>query len=309
MDLRYGIVVEAHPQDHSVDVIMTDDYSRLAGVQVLSYNGGPDVGTADMFCPEIKSGDDKWSMARRSALDLKAAILFGKGMPIVIGFIYPQVGQMTFADKNRRVQRHSSDVYETIDAQGNYERYFPNGSFIRVGASPDHEDLTGKDFDKNWVITKNTGAATHFRVVLGNAGVVKADIHLDPSGNLTGTFQGTGNITTVGDLTVTAPHVTVNASGAATVNTATATINASTKVELATPLVHCTTHLIVDGNALVKGVLTYQGGMVGSGGSGSSATITGNIAVTSGNVTADGIGLKTHHHVEHDGPSTGAAVA
>lgn len=309
MELRFGIVVEAHPQDHSVDVIMTDDFSRMAGVQVLSYNGGPDVGTADLFCPAVKSGDDKWSMARRTALDLKAAIIFGGSMPVVVGFLYPQIGQMTFPDANRRVQRHSSDVYSTVDSSGNMEVAFPNGTFFRVGTSPDHEDLTGKDFDKKWAIKKNTSAATHVRLVVGNAGAVKADIHIAPNGDLTGTFQGKGDITTVGDLTITAPHVTVNASEAATINTKTATLNASTKVELSTPLVHCTTNLTVDGNALVKGSLTYQGGMSGSGGTGSTATIIGNVAITGGNVTADGIGLKTHHHVEHDGPSTGPAVA
>lgn len=277
---------------------MTDDYSRLAGVQVLSYNGGPDVGTADLFCPDVKSGDDKWSMSRRSALDLKAATLFPKsGMPIVIGFIYPQVGQMTFADINRRIQRHSSDVYSTITSDGDMEVAFPNGTFFRVGTTPDHDDLTGKDFDKKWAISKNKDKATHVRLVVGNAGAVKADIHISPAGDLTGTFQGKGDITTVGDLTVNAPNVIVNATTAATVNTETATVNASSKVELVTPLVHCTQNLVVDGTVLSKGKITGQGGMAITGGSGgATATIQGNMAVTSGDVTADGIGLKSHHH-------------
>ncbi len=285
MELRYGIVVEAHPQDHSVDVIMTDDYSRLAGIQVLSYNGGPDVGTADLFCPEVKSGDDKWSMARRTALDVKAAILFSGGRSLVIGFIYPQVGQMTFPDKNRRVQRHASDVYSTISSTGDMEVAFPNGTFFRVGVDPEHEDLTGKDFDGNWAIKKNTDAATHVRLVVGNAGAVKADIHIDPDGNLTGTFQGKGDITTAGDLTITAPNVVVNASTAATINTATATVNASTKVELSTPLVHCTQALTVDG------LITGKAGAAITGNITASATITGATVTTAG-----GIGLASHHH-------------
>lgn len=33
------------------------------------------------------------------------------------------------------------------------------------------------------------------------------------------------------------------------------------------------------------------------------------VTVTGGDVIADGIGLKTHHHQEHDGPNTGAALA
>jgi phage baseplate assembly protein gpV len=50
----------------------------------------------------------------------------------------------------------------------------------------------------------------------------------------------------------------------------------------------------IDGTALVTGKITGQGGMAVSGGSG--ATVAGNMAVTGGNVTADGIGLKTHTH-------------
>lgn len=251
MAIRIGIVAAVHPEDHSLDVIMTDDYSRLSGVQLLSTNGGSAFGTHDMFVPDEKSGEAKWGIAKRSPEDQKVAIDFSGPMPIAIGFLYPQIGQMTFADKNFRVQRHSSDVYSTINAAGDFELAFPNGTFIRVGASPDHQDLAAKDFDKKWGITKNTGAATHLRLVLGNGGAVKADLHIDPAGNVTGTFQGTGELTFVGDLTINAPNVTVN--------TQVATVNASTSVELVTPLTHCTGELIVDGK------ITGAGGMAISG--------------------------------------------
>ena len=308
IDLRYGLVVATHPEDHSVDLVMTDDYSRVAGVQVMC-DGGLDFGRANLFSPDDKSGDDKWSMAKRTADDVKAIVLWGARMPVVIGFLYPQVGQMTFSDKNRFIDRHSSDVYETIDAAGNWERAFPNGGFIRYATTPDHEDLTGKDVDKNWAIKKNTSAATHLRVVLGNAGAVKFDFHTDPDGNVAVTAQGACTLNITGDSTINTHNATLNA--------AVATVNASTKIELATPLVHCTQNLVVDGTALVKGSITGQAGMAISGGTGgATAMITGNMAVTSGsmtvtggNVTADGIGLKTHHHTEHDGPSTSAAVA
>lgn len=57
------------------------------------------------------------------------------------------------------------------------------------------------------------------------------------------------------------------------------------EVTLDTPQTTCT------GNVLVQGQLTYQGGMVGSGGSGVAASI-------SGDVVADGISLKSHTHTE-----------
>lgn len=305
IDLRYGLVVASHPEDHSVDLVMTDDYSRVAGVQVMC-DGGLDFGRADLFCPEEKSGDEKWSMAKRSAIDVKAVVLWGR-MPVVIGFLYPQIGQMTFADKNRRIDRHSSDVYETIDSAGNWERSFPNGGFIRYATTPDHENLTGKDVDGNWAITKNTGAATHLRVVLGNAGSVKFDFHTDPSGNVSVTAQGTCTLNITGDTVVNTAN--------ATLNTGVATVNASSKVELATPQVHCTQNLVVDGTALVKGAITGQGGMAitnTGGGGGATATITGPVNIngdvtTTGNLTNNGKSVGSTLKVSGVQPGSGTS--
>lgn len=48
--------------------------------------------------------------------EMSAVVVFARGVPVVLGFLLPQVGQMTFPDKNRRVDRHASGVYSTIDA-------------------------------------------------------------------------------------------------------------------------------------------------------------------------------------------------
>ncbi|ENH6828271.1 phage baseplate assembly protein V [Salmonella enterica subsp. enterica serovar Newport] len=53
---------------------------------------------------------------------------------------------------------------------------------------------------------------------------------------------------------------------------------------------------IITGNATVKGLLTYLGGLKGSSEGGSAADIQGEIKVTSGDVVVDGIGVKKHHH-------------
>lgn len=58
-----------------------------------------------------------------------------------------------------------------------------------------------------------------------------------------------------------------------------------------------------NGALKVTGLITGQGGMAISGGSG--ATLTGNLAVTSGDVTADAISLKTH---KHSGVQTGGGI-
>lgn len=91
-------------------------------------------------------------------------------------------------------------------------------------------------------------------------------------------------------VTITAPEVDVIA---------------STKVLLQTPLVEATQNVKVDGQLTVVGQLIGQGGMALSGGGASAASITGNLVLTSGNVTADGIGLKTHVHADAQGGLTG----
>jgi phage baseplate assembly protein V len=70
-------------------------------------------------------------------------------------------------------------------------------------------------------------------------------------------------------------------------------LKAGTKVTIDAPEAECA------GNLLVKGKLTYQGGMAGSGGAGAAAVITGNVQVD-GNVDAagsimDGGGNSNHH--------------
>lgn len=86
-----------------------------------------------------------------------------------------------------------------------------------------------------------------------------------------------------------------------------ATVQAAGSVTLDTPSTHCTGDLVVDGQATVKKQLTGQGGMAVSGGSG--ASVAGNMTITGGDVKADTISLKGHHHQEHDGPNTGSALA
>ncbi len=291
--LRLARVAAVHPEDHSVDLVMVDDGSRYAGVQVLAPTAGTDAGVFDM--PEPSAGGDKWSLSERRDRDILAvaSMLAGAAVPIVLGFLYPQVNGMLFADKNRRVMRHASDVYTSIDGDGNMEVAHPNGTYLRIGTSPDHEDLTGQDFDGNWKITKNTGASTHLKLVIKAGGAEKASLHIDPGGNITlehtGTLvvntDGTANLTAGGAVTVEAPSVTLD-----------------------TPQTTCT------GAMTVQGLLTYQAGLTGSGGSGASMTgnlsVTGNIAST-GTVQNNGKNIgstHTHSGVQTGGGNTGAPV-
>lgn len=83
-----------------------------------------------------------------------------------------------------------------------------------------------------------------------------------------------------------------------TINCTTANLNASQKVTINTP------NTEVTGNLLVRGKFTGQGGMAISGGSGSTAVVTGAVEVTQ-DVKAGGISLVSHTHTEQgDGAET-----
>lgn len=270
MSLRLARVVAMHPEDHSIDLVMVDDGSRLAGIQVLTSSASSNSGVSDMPTPSTPASGDKWSLAERTDCDMIAVVGFFGLQPMVLGFLYPQVSQMLFKEPNRRMMRHASDVYSTIDGAGNTEFYHPSGAFIRIGTSPAHEDLTGKDVDGKWKISKNTGSQVHIHVEQAGG---KASLDIAPDGAIvvdtlsTLTARATGAVSVTTDSTLTA-----DVAGAATVNAPAGTT--------------------FNGPVTINGPLTWTQGMSGSGGSG--AAITGDVNVTSGDVKADTISLKHH---------------
>jgi phage baseplate assembly protein V len=86
--------------------------------------------------------------------------------------------------------------------------------------------------------------------------------------------------------------VNVAGNGNVVVNCKVATVKADTSVTLDTPMVHATNNMQIDGNLGVTGAMAVQG----QGASGAVSTFAGTIKVTGGDVQADGIGLKAHHH-------------
>jgi len=285
VSLRIGRVVEVHPEDNSVDLVMIDDGSRVAGVQILSPTATGNTGTHDL--PSVgRPGGDKWNIATPTDRDMIAVVGTVGRQAVVLGFLFPQVCQMLFKDANRRVTRHASDVYTTVDGEGNTEVYHPSGTYLRIGTNPEHEDLTGKDFDGRWKIAKNTDKAVSVRLRVANAGAVKATLTIDPGGNVS--LQHTGDL-----LVNSGGMVTVNAGGMATV--------AAPAVTLDTPTTHCT------GNLTVAGVTT-TGSLVSTGSAGG-ASLTGNVDISGGSLTHNGKNIgSTHTHtgVQPGGGTSGA---
>lgn len=266
-NLSLGVVVATYPAGNSVDVLL-DDGSRLSNVQVSVPSGSSNSGIFDLPHVAGAGQDSRWDFTSdRSNRYIRALVARCRGVPVVVGFLLPQVCQMTFDEPNRRIMRHASDVYTSIDDDGNVELFHPSGTFVRIGTSPDHEDLAGKDFDKKWNISRNTDKEVFVRVSIPGA----ATLTITPAGVVT--------LEAAGAVSVEAPSVTLD-----------------------TPQTTCT------GALTVQGLLTYQAGISGAAGSGSN-TISGPVTVTGGDVTADGIGLKTHGHIEQgDGNRTSNAV-
>ncbi|MGF6641774.1 hypothetical protein [Paraburkholderia sp. MM6662-R1] len=224
--LELGAVVATYPEGQSVDVLLRDG-SRLANVQVMVWTGSDKTGTVDL--PDIGGpiDDSRWSLSAPMERYVRGIVASLQGVPVCIGFLLPQVTQVTFKRKNFRVKRHASDVYSTIDGAGNMEVYHPSGTYWRVGTSPAHEVLDGQDFDKRWKISNNTGAAPHVHLTVANAGSPVASIDIDPGGNiavqangnlsanvggnLAATVGGTTSVNSSGDMTLTAPNITMNA--------------------------------------------------------------------------------------------------
>lgn len=200
--LGVGFVTACYPEGQSIDVLMSDDGTRLSNVQVMVPTGSSKTGIVDLPDPGLPADDSRWNFNTQPERYLRALIAFTRGAPVCIGFLFPQVTQMTFKQKNRRIMRHASDVYSTIDDQGNTELHHPSGVYFRIGTNPAHEDLTGQDVDGQWKITRNTGQAVHVHLAAMNG----TTFDVDPAGNVVVNVpSGTVALTCPAGVTVTAP--------------------------------------------------------------------------------------------------------
>lgn len=247
MTLRKGIVVATHPEDHSVDLVMADDGSRLSGVQVLTPSGSARTGTVDL--PAVPEAKDKWDISKRNGQDMQALVGFLGRNPVVVGFLYPQVNQVLSKDPKARYSRHQSDVEWGIDGDGNIQLTHPGGAYIRIGESADKVDTAGKNADGNSKADRNTGRKVNVRVGLAGNAVV---LTMTPDGKVTFKLEQDFTIEAAGKALIKAPG----------------------GITLDTPETHCT------GNLTVDGALTFKGGADGSGGSGAVMRLDGDLQVT-----------------------------
>lgn len=197
MSLRKGIVVAVHPEDHSVDIVMADDGSRLVGVQVQTPNGSTRTGLVDL--PALPERKDKWDVTEPSGQDLLAVVGYIGRNPVVTGFLYPQVNQMTHTDGKLRMDRHQSDVITTIDGEGNIQLAHPSGLFLKIGSAPEKTEHAGKNADANSAVDRNTSTTPYVRLHMAGG---KAVLTIAPDGAVLLTTETTVDVEAKGDVTV-----------------------------------------------------------------------------------------------------------
>lgn len=219
MALRKGIVVDVHPGDHSVDLVLVDNYARLVGVQVQAHTASSRSGAIEL--PDVEVRADKWNIGTPTGQEVMALVDFVGPTPIVTGFLYPQISQMTHADGKIKYHRHTSDVQTYTDGTGNMGLLHPSGAHITIGTAPEPKDFSGANVDKSLKVDRNTDKKVYLRVALaGNVAVLT----MTPEGACTLHLDKTLDI-----------------------ECTTATIKASDSIVLDTPQTHITGDLTVDG--------------------------------------------------------------
>ena len=204
MSLRVAIVVETHPEDHSVDLVMLDDGSRHIGVQVLAQNASARTGTLDM--PKIVQPGNKWDITKTNGQDMKALVAFAGRTPVVVGTLFPQVNQVLLKDAEARRYRHQSDVETLIDGSGNMQVTHPSGTYIRIGEATDADTMAGKHADAN-ATDRNTGKRVNIHIGMAGGAL---ELTMTPDGAVTLRCNQGVTVDAGQGVTVKAPSVTLD---------------------------------------------------------------------------------------------------
>lgn len=197
--MKLAKVVAVHASSNKVDLLFMDDNRRVPGVKVMSHDASSSSGRVGLPTPDAQASDDPYLAPAISSRDLIACVAFYDGLPVVQGFLHPEVSEMFFPDPDRMMERTPSDFYHTVDGKGNAEWFHPSGAYIRMGTDPAHEDLTGKDYNQSFNAKRNADQKIHFHIAQAGG---KASIDIDPDGNVVITHGGNMTIQTSGTSTI-----------------------------------------------------------------------------------------------------------
>lgn len=205
--LRKGLVVATHVEDNSVDLVMADNGERLAGVQVITLDGSTRTGTADL--PLMPEKNNKWDVTERTEQDMIAIVGSVFGIPVVVGFLFPQINQiLPKKGSKRKFKRHQSDVQTSIDGDGNIQIVHPSGTYVRIAESPDLENLDGLNADENAKTDRNTLRRVSVRIGLAGGAAV---ITITPDGAASFSLDSDFVVTSKGNATIKCNEATIDA--------------------------------------------------------------------------------------------------
>lgn len=237
-NLYLGKVIDVYPERNIIDVILMNG-GFVREVQVLTNSGTSRSGLVDLvkvdysddaeFIPtssqdtinDLGVTDTTGERPRVVSSDREvtggynayAIIAFLQGQmqnPICIGFIYPETSEMMFFEQHY-IDRHDSDVYTFIDGKGNFEKVFPDGTYLRVGEGTDREDLVRKDVNEKWTTkaddpaTQDAPKSLHIEHTSGTKLTINPDGSVDVlvTDNSNVVVQGNKSVTIEGDNSAT----------------------------------------------------------------------------------------------------------
>jgi hypothetical protein len=228
-----GKVIAVDHAQQTIDVVMASTGAIIRRIAMLS----PDAGTrhGQRSLPKIAltaaaqqtangpldiASDtlqhDTWAMLMRVGNSTSAYVCSG--------FLYPESTELSINEPGLRIDRHESNVTTTVDAKGNYEQQFPDGSSILVKLGTTPTDRSATNFDAAatpWDVPDDGVARTITLAAPIDAAPIlpaakrKAILSIGPTG-ITLSVPGSGSVTfdTAGNISVSAPTtVTLHASG------------------------------------------------------------------------------------------------
>jgi phage baseplate assembly protein gpV len=308
MSHNKAYVVATHPESYSVDLVMAHNGMRMVGVPVMA-GPGTSARTGSVDLPDVPASADQWDITKRNGQDIEAAVGWMNGQPFVTGFFFPQINQvLPKSATGARIDRHRSDVIKTMDADGNWQIAWPNGTYLRVGESPDSASVETANAS---AADRNTGKRLHVRLGLAGGAFV---LTITPDGACTMVAKQDFTIQTDANVSVTAKgSATVHADGDATVDA-----GGNANVQAGSTATVKGASIVLDGPVLatqsvaVSGALSFGGGLSGSAGAGGGAAVQVNGgAQFTQDVVAAGISLQNHKHtgVQPGGGQTGTPAS
>jgi len=204
--LQLGKVVDVHPEHNSVDVRLLNDNRELVSVPVAGLALSGNTGVVDLPVMDLttaRSDPEKWDSGNTDRRDIMAVIAFYEGSPVCLGFLYPPLSEMNFAPalgEERRLWRHASDVYSWTDKNGDTQFVHPSGTFLSFGEARGFLDLTAKDYDKLWMLHRNTDRRPGLRLVIFNGKHSFLELDVDPDGNVKLRTDGWADIDVTKDV-------------------------------------------------------------------------------------------------------------